>query len=406
MRYRRLLVRVLSVLLTTATAAWATEGHQLIGVGATQKATAGAGVASPKDATWVLLNPAGIATLERRVDAGLELFMPSRSIEARGPGLGMLGGNPLANIGAGRSADHSMFVIPSCGLVLPLETGTFGVGIYGVSGMGVNYTRSRTTVAAGQRYDRRTEYAVGKLATAYAYPLGEGLFIGGALNLDITRFRSDMLTPAFRQTKGDYAWDTAYGAGFQIGILKQAGDWSFGGTYISRQWFEELEAYDDLLRAPLDLPQMVQAGVAWDANERLELLLDYKFIDWSAIKQLGEAPIDGGFGWDDQHVVKLGAVWQMSERLRLSGGYSYGNSPIDENVVFANSLFPAVVEHHFTIGLGADISESASVQLTYMYVPKNRLTDNGTGDFYSQAGAGTNIELGEHAFLVQYGFKF
>jgi long-chain fatty acid transport protein len=48
-----------AALLATATV-WATDGINLIGVGPVQQGTAGAGVASAKDSTWLILNPAGL----------------------------------------------------------------------------------------------------------------------------------------------------------------------------------------------------------------------------------------------------------------------------------------------------------------------------------------------------------
>lgn len=106
-----------ALMLATVGSLHATNGDQLIGIGAVQKATAGAGVASAKDATWVLLNPAAIDDLRLRLDVGLEFFAPERSITPDGPDLEDLGGQPLANRDAGRMEDSSVFWIPFIGAV-------------------------------------------------------------------------------------------------------------------------------------------------------------------------------------------------------------------------------------------------------------------------------------------------
>jgi hypothetical protein len=49
----------------------ATEGINLIGIGPVQQGTAGAGVASAKDSTWLILNPAGLTDVDMGVDASL-----------------------------------------------------------------------------------------------------------------------------------------------------------------------------------------------------------------------------------------------------------------------------------------------------------------------------------------------
>lgn len=146
--------------------------------------------------------------------------------------------------------------------------------------------------------------------------------------------------------------------------------------------------------------------MSWKAHPRLELLTDYEYINWSGVKALGDEPHEGGFGWEDQHVIKVGAVWSVTERCRLSTGYCYGRSPINEEVVFANSLFPAIVEHHVTFGVGFDLTEHSSVQLTYMHAFENTLRDSGKGDMYSRAGRGTEITLEEDTLSVQYSYRF
>ncbi|HSR87379.1 MAG TPA: hypothetical protein VLL07_00375, partial [Pontiella sp.] len=80
---------------------FATEGINLIGIGPVQQGTAGAGVASAKDSTWFILNPAGLTDLERGVDSSLQVFAPHRTIDS------------TTNPTSGEKTDTSSFVIPS-----------------------------------------------------------------------------------------------------------------------------------------------------------------------------------------------------------------------------------------------------------------------------------------------------
>ncbi|MCB1322326.1 MAG: outer membrane protein transport protein, partial [Leptospiraceae bacterium] len=187
--------------------ALATDGTQLIGIGPIQKGTGGAGVASARDATWAILNPASIIALGKRVDGSLEVFAPDRFMDSEGP-------SGLANSAAGRSEDDSVFYIPTIGMICDCEIGTFGMGIYGINGMGVDYNSSRTLPGAAGGFDRRTEYAVAKAAFSYAYPVSDSFTLGGALNLDYARLRTDSLNAAFAQTAGQNRWDDAFGMGF------------------------------------------------------------------------------------------------------------------------------------------------------------------------------------------------
>lgn len=401
-----LLASVVAIL--AAVSVWATDGHQLIGIGALQKGLGGAGVASGRDATWLLLNPAAVSHLDGRVDVSFEVFAPRRSMTPAGPGLPALGGNPLANAGGGTTSDDSVFYIPSLSVLVPHGGGVYGVGVYGVNGMGVDYSQSRTTIpqATGERYDRRTEYSSAKFVLGYARLIGRGLSLGLALNGSYARFRTDMLSPAFAQTGGAWAQDEAFGAGFTAGVVQDLGAISLGASYSSRLWMEEFDRYRDLLLDSLDVPESVQVGLAWRVLDDIELVLDYKFLHWSDVRAIGTAPAQGGFGWDDQHIIKIGTEWMASDVLTLRVGYSHGNSPIDDDVVFANALFPAIVEDHLSAGFTYQLAERHELHATYMHAVENKLTESGTGDMFSQAGAGTRIALEENTYTFQYSYLF
>ncbi|MBW7863219.1 MAG: hypothetical protein GX580_02455 [Candidatus Hydrogenedens sp.] len=383
-----------------ALSAHATDGHQLIGIGAVQKGTGGAGVASAKDSTWVLLNPGAITDLERRFDFSFETFMPYRTLEPHGL---------FANSFAGKMSDDSIFFIPSMGAIFPTDKGTLGLGLFAMNGMGVDYRASRTILPRlfGHNFDRRTEYGAMKLSGAYAYEFDNGWSLGLALNLNYARFKSDMLTLNFWETQGGNRWDDAFGGGLTLGVQKDWERWRVGAAYSTPQWMDTMGKYkDDLLPLPLDLPQMLQAGAGFDITEDVELVLDYKFIDWSGVTQIGKAPITGGFGWKDQHAVKAGVTWDINDKWTVRAGLSHAESPIDEEVVFANALFPAIVETHATAGFSYAVTENTELHFAWKHAFGNTLTDSGRGDLFSVLGRGTEIHLEENSFTVQYSYKF
>lgn len=383
--------------------AGATDGHQLIGIGAVQKGMGGAGVASPKDSTWTLLNPAGLVDLERRFDMSLEVFAPYRYIEPHGP-LWL----PFANLGAGRMTDDSIFYIPAMGAVFPKDNHAFGVGLFAVNGMGVDYRNSRTLLPRllGFNFDRKTEYGVAKLALAYAYRFDNGWSVGAAVNLDYARFHTDMLTLRFWETSGDNKWDDALGGGFTLGIYRDWDRWRFGAAYTSPQWMQTFGGYEDLLPKPMDLPQTFQIGLAYDITPSVELAVDYKFIHWAGVAQIAEQPLEGGFGWKNQHVIKAGVNWKVNPKWTLRAGASYGKSPIDSEVVFANALFPAIVEAHATAGVSYALTKNADIHVAYKHAFGNKLTDSGNGDLFSFVGKGTEIYLEENSVTVEYSYRF
>lgn len=139
---KHLIITAIAVVAAT-TQIFATEGINLIGVGPVQQGTAGAGVASAKDSSWRILNPAGLVDLEPSMDASFQIFAPVRTI------------NSKASTGAGEQEDDSAFVIPSISGSFGCchgENGFIGLGIYGTSGMGVDYDWGRTGAGATATY--------------------------------------------------------------------------------------------------------------------------------------------------------------------------------------------------------------------------------------------------------------
>ena len=337
----------LAALLIAAATVEATEGINLIGIGPVQQGTAGAGVASAKNSTWLILNPAGLTDLERGVDASMQYFAPNRTINS-----GMSGG-------AGKQTDNSSFFIPSISTSFGCCRGTngyLGLGIYGTSGMGVNYNQGRVgdlssmgphgPTAPQGKVDQKTQLSIAKITLTYAEKLDHGWSVGGGPVFVLSRLQTDMLNSSYAAQSGD--WDTAVGLGFIFGINKTVNDrLSLGASYMSEQFMTEFDEYSDLLDGSFNLPQQLTVGLAYNVLTNLEVALDYRWVGWGELDTLGDQ-----FGWEDQNIVKAGLTWNVNDRLTLRSGISQGNSPIGNgDVAFANALFPAIMETHLAAGL-------------------------------------------------------
>jgi long-chain fatty acid transport protein len=282
----------IAVALLGATAAKATEGINLIGIGPIQQGTAGAGVASAKDSTWLILNPAGLTDVGRQTDTSFQYFSPVRTM------------NSTANPGAGRQDDDSAFFIPSLSASFGCcrgEGGFMGIGLYGTSGMGVDYDQPRIPVPGG---DTRTELSIAKLTFTYAQAFDNGFSIGAGPVLVLSRLRTDM----FKECD---SWDSATGAGVIVGANQKIGDkLTLGGSWMSEQYMGEFHEYDALFVDSLNLPQQVTVGMAYAVRTNLEVALDYRWIGWNKLETLGDQ-----FGWEDQRIVKAGLTWGATDRL-------------------------------------------------------------------------------------------
>ncbi len=354
----------------------ATEGINLIGIGPVQQGTAGAGVASAKDSTWLILNPAGLTDVEMSVDASFQIFAPVRTMNS-------------TTSPAGEQSDHSAFVIPSISTSFGCchgENGSLGLGIYGTSGMGVDYSPGLGAMGS------MTELSIAKMTATYAYKFGDsGFSIGAGPIFVISQFKTDMMG-----SSGE--WDTAYGVGAIIGINQHIGRFTIGGSYMSEQFMSDFDDYtgpamgpDSVLRDSLNLPQQITVGAAYNVLDNLELALDYRWVGWGELDTFG-GTFPNGFGWENQNIVKAGVTWGVTESLTLRGGFSYGKSPIDEDTAMSNALFPAIMETHLACG-ASYAWEKWAAHFAYIHALENDLTADGEDLGGGVMGTDTTISM-------------
>ncbi len=371
----------LAALMVAAATVEATEGINLVGIGPVQQGTAGAGVASAKDSTWLILNPAGLTDVKRGVDASFQYFAPVRTI------------NSSANPGAGKQTDSSAFVIPSISTSFGCchgERGYLGFGIYGTSGMGVDYNQPRIF---GQQ-DRMTQLSIAKMTATYAHAFDNGLSIGAGPIFVLSRFQTDMFNGSVSQSG---KWDEAVGVGAIIGINQKIGDrLKIGASYMSEQHMTKFDEYKTLLNDSLNLPEQITVGLAYNVRTNLEVALDYRWIGWNRLDTLGDQ-----FGWQNQRIVKAGLTWNVTDRLTLRTGFSTGNSPIEKDKAFANSLFPAIIKTHAACGASYEF-DKFTLHFAYVHAFNEELTDNNA----PPAGGGTKISMYQNSATLGVSWKF
>jgi long-chain fatty acid transport protein len=144
-------------------------------------------------------------------------------------------------------------------------------------------------------------------------------------------------------------------------------------------------------------PQMLGAGAAYQASEKLMLVFDYKWINWKSVmkdftmnftadaNQANPMAGAGGFGlggqsmtatlkqdWKDQNIFMLGAGYKVSPEWTVRAGLSIANNPIPDQYLLA--LFPAIEKNHVMLGAGYMISKASSVDASFTYAPEVKAT--------------------------------
>jgi long-chain fatty acid transport protein len=401
----------------------ATDGHFLHGVGAVNSAMGGAGVAAPGDLLGSFyLNPAGLVCEHgTRIALGFEMMKPERTVTSE------FGGSTGST-----NSKSSYTPIPAFGFAARVnEKVSFGVGMLGIGGFGVDYPADPANPVLGPRPQGFGQVASNfqfmKIAPSLAYAVSDDLYLGAALNIDWASLSVDPMPiapPAFDPGTGTAyysratATDGSFGLGFQAGLIYKATDMlRVGLSYTSPQWFQDFE-YNAVYENPelpnfqthrdiafaMDVPPVYAGGLAADFGPLL-WTGDARYITYSSTDGFSESGMnpDGsvrGFGWDDIWVLASGLQYRPVRRLALRGGYNYTQNPIPPEQSAANVPAPAIVQHHLTLGLGYRFGD-LSVDAGYYRAFKNDIT----GAMATPNGTlmVTN-EMSEDSFLVTFSF--
>ena len=385
------------LLISSASVSLATNGDNLIGLTPASRGMGGTGVGMPLGAVDSLFrNPAWMAEYPGKftVQFGGILFMPQ-----------VKGKVDMSASGYGSSgwvkSKADFFLVPEIGIVHRINSRlTFGLGAFGVSGMGVDYRDQGGNTPLNTPYlsDMHTTFQFMRIIPAVAYRINETFTVSGAIHGAWGSLDMGALMCNFDRD-GDAAFDRnadcwnagggqsqTIGLGFQIGASAKLGGVYAGLVYQSpvsmtyRKVFDSNGdgVYEDL---KLQQPQEVALGAGLSPLGGLKVGADVRWINWGGAKGYKD------FQWEDQWVYALGVEFKPTKKLALRAGYNYGRSPIkggakgnnpnsipdlsapftDFNVAWFNLIgFPAVSEHHITLGLGYEISSTFGIDLSYV----------------------------------------
>jgi long-chain fatty acid transport protein len=376
--------------------AYAANGMQAIGAGSVMRSMGGAGSALPLESSVITVNPAGMSELERRVDFSATYCISDSEYKST---------DLMAGSTGSIDSDKDPGAMPSLGLLIPVNDKiNFGLGAYGVAGMGVDYPRGLYGNVVF------TSFEMMKLIPAFSYKINNTFSVGAGLNLDYGRLGFEAGGQEAHEKDGQF------GYGIQFGVLgKFTDEISASLAYISKQDFADFEfstsAGKDKLE--LDMPQQVIVGFGYKFNQSLRLATDIKWINWSdtmgknlpswSTNSSGATPWN--CDWDDQFVYAIGIEFDATDDLHLRAGYNYGKTPISSDRAFENIAFPAIQEHHYTVGLGWDINKKMSINAGFMYAPEN--TISGSNAAMPPAGqAITNYETSLDMKSIELGISY
>jgi long-chain fatty acid transport protein len=365
--------------LLIAPAAFATNGTNMTGVSAVSSALGGTGTAAYFGAANVIINPAMIGKGEGTiVGFGGTLFKPSVSND------GGTGGDK-------QNSSADTFVIPSVAISSRInESLSFGIGMFGTSGMGVDYSgypAGATDMTRGL-FKAQSQLQIMRIVPTIAYNTANaGIGFSPILQYGALDVNYDPTGLGMGLSKFGSGTASDLGYGFTLGgyydLSKQ---FTVGAAYtsaINMKYKNQLNSSTGAaanftgfglsgITDNLEQPAEIKVGAAYTMGN-IMLTGDLKQVRW------GEAKGYKDFGWQDQNVIALGLKYTQPGYW-LGVGYNKADNPIkaqDATLpgggainMFNNIFFPATTESHFSVGGGYNLTKAVSLDGAVVYAPE------------------------------------
>ncbi|MCH9812312.1 MAG: outer membrane protein transport protein [Epsilonproteobacteria bacterium] len=406
--------RIVVMSMLAASVMYATNGDNMIGVGVQSRAMGGAGVGMGMGTDSVFRNPAWIVDLKGfNASFGATAFMPDVSANIGGPNYNTADTDDVIGSGVSVKSDADFSIIPTVSHSDHInESLSYGVGMFGVSGMGVDYRNETSNPGLG---NMRTSLQYMRFVPSLSYKvdnwrLGAGLTVAyGALNMAaVTQSPTD---GSIGQRSGGLSEDIGFGGQVGLGYYVMPGV-SLGAYYQTQVDTEYENVFDfngDGTYNNLKLSQPAEAGIGIGYTSDCKcysLTLDYRRIMWS------DADGYDMFEWDDQDVIAVGGSYNVNDALVLRAGYNYAKSPLNNKtftgstafsapmLAYFNTLgFPAYTESHFTTGLSYQITKSTGIDFAYVYAPE-------VEESQSEFGPGTTLSATNEQNSLSVALRF
>lgn len=376
--------------------AMATNGMLLEGYGPVATGMGGASMAYDNGLAAAVNNPATLALGDGRTRLDLAV--------------GLLG--PRVSTAAGPmsvDSDGTRYVMPAFGWGRRTGALSYGLALFAQGGMGTEYS-AQSFLAMGSGAGVRSELGVGRVMVPLAYQVTPDFAIGGSLDLvwstlDLQMAASGMqLGGLVTGASGNLAmalpalggapWariDFSDGSDFsgaakstgwaaKVGaVFKASPTLNLGFSYHGKTALKDMKTgsgaaqlsaaggFADTGRMVVQdfqMPTQTAVGLAWQASPDTLVAADLKRIAWSDVmasfRMRYESAGMGGSvsfalpqAWKDQTVVQLGVAHKLGA-WTLRAGINSASNPVPDTYV--NPLFPAIVERHYTFGVGTPLA--------------------------------------------------
>jgi len=384
----RLVKSAIALSVIASSSLYATNGDELIGVGAKTRAMGGAGIALGHGAESTLVNPALITSVKgTEISFGGTVFLPTVKTDS-------------GSTGTYSKSDADISMIPAVAVATNLGNNVYlGIGMYGTAGMGIDF---RDSTNAGL-HKMETTLQLMQFVAPIAYKFN-GLSVAIA---PIIQYGSLDINYVNGATKIGYGQKQDFGYGFSVGATYDFGNgFSVGAVYkseIKMQYPKVISSaaapFGLTLGDTLTQPATIGIGIGYH-NGPHSIAVDYKKIKWSSAAGYKD------FKWKDQDVFAIGYQYDAG-KWAARVGFNHSKTPLQSlpaatgsQLNFFNFVgFPATAENHFTAGGTYRFSKNFSTDFTLVYSPEKKTS--------AKMGATTiNNKHSELGATIQFNYKF
>lgn len=402
--------------------AQATNGMNMEAWGAKSGGMGGASFAYDNGNSAVMNNPATLGLRpagEGDLGFGLTLLMPD-----------VRSSHPMAG---GQDSDGTAYWMPTFSYIRRTGDLSYGVAMLAQGGMGTEYGSGSSLFAFGTASDGvtmvpmsgeeiRSEVGFGRLMFPLAWNANDRLTLAGQLDLAwasmdlrmdvdgqtlagmmgqglVSGTLTGFLPASIEYARFDFSDDNqvtgqakSYGWGFKLGAHWKVNDQlSLGATYHAKTRMGDMKTDDATLSVnggpmhgtlkviDFQWPETYGLGLAWDGGGAWSWAADVKRINWSdAMADFRMRFVDAASGldinvtmpqnWEDQTVLALGVQYKLSPALALRAGINHADNPVPNATL--NPLFPAIVETHYTLGIGWRMDAVRNLAASLAYAPE------------------------------------
>ena len=424
--------------------AFATDGYFAHGYGMKAKGMGGAATAMASDAMGGANNPASMVWAGDRLDVGLDLFAPKRTISRTGSGMGL-------NTGGDVDSGSNLFYVPEIGYNKMLGWDmSMGVTVYGNGGMNTDFPGGQIAAGTCSGLGFGTAGVANPLcgngrmgidlmqlivAPTFAMKINKQHSLGVSLLLGHQQFKAQGIqsfagfTPGGTGTNlSNLGRDKSNGVGLRLGWMGQLSDQvSMGAAYSPKMKMSKFDLYKNLFaeQGGFDIPENWNIGIAFTPNDQWKVAADYQRINYGGVNSVGNSSrtaadaLGGGgvpnslggsngrgFGWSSVDVVKLGVEYKYSKDLTLRAGYNRSDNPIQSRDVTFNMLAPGVVQDHYTLGFTYNVSKDSELTMAYMHAAKNSVSGPSLFNVWTGDTSVDKIQMSQDSLGIAYGMKF